>query len=391
LALETLVPFESAKKSGKAKMQITTKSSFLVTEFSSRKFVEIPTVQNWHTLYQHLGVSLLLNSANAEVMAHLGNQLMAIAEHAYPIHDNETLKEAARLLMTLPLSGEFRTAGNYYMGLYAVRQGSHEQARSIFENVIRLAAPDLKARALVSFGSVYQSEGDLESALRISFDAANAASLNDCRSPVPFVMAMTNIAIIHSVQGDGRQALEALESIYPLAQLIGHHYPQQYYTYFNRLAVELGEAGRFEEAANVINRVLRSPIARAYPAWFETRQEIIEKAGRASRSRVVILRTRLRKRTDRENILYLADSNHRRRVEPEASSNLDIQQRTGRVLKFRKAKKPTAFEALRQADPSQLNRKQKIIRIVDLITGDLSNEKLDKILNSVIIIASGPS
>ena len=82
------------------------------------------------------------------------------------------------------------------------------------------------------------------------------------------------IAVVRSIQGDHKQALDDLERLFPMAQAIGKYYPAFYYEYLNSLAIELGEVGRINEVHRVCRITLASPFAAAYSEFTETHNEI---------------------------------------------------------------------------------------------------------------------
>jgi hypothetical protein len=95
-------------------------------------------------------------------------------------------------------------------------------------------------------------------------------------------------AVINSKEGNHGDAVGLLENIFPLARQMRSWQPHVYHDYLNSLAVELCEVGRLEEARNISQIVLASPLAPAYPEWRETRDEIELRGWRASRSVVAV-------------------------------------------------------------------------------------------------------
>ena len=90
------------------------------------------------------------------------------------------------------------------------------------------------------------------------------------------------MAVVKAKEGFHAHALKDLENLIPLLRFAE---PHTYYDCLNSLSVELGEAGRIEEAQKVCRIVLASPYAFAYPEWRETANEI---ALRGYKSRSVI-------------------------------------------------------------------------------------------------------
>jgi tetratricopeptide (TPR) repeat protein len=375
---------DGAKNSGNANMQIAAKNSFLVTDFPSSKS-GIRCFSNCPKLYQQLAVSLIVKGANERASRDLGNKLVAIAEYAYPIQDNEALEEAALLMMALPLAGGYRIIGAYYLGLCAIRTLDFAEARRILSYVASCSIPTYRARALNSLGRVYLREGNVPLALESTLESTRIASSGGVLDTMPLMVAQLNLAIIDSVVGNHKRSLRDLEDLFPIVETMGLSYPQEYFSYFNSLALEMGEAGRFQEARNVIDRVLRSPIAHAYPDWFATRDEIIEKEGRAPGKFVAFGTTAF----EPDNVLHLPAPTESVGSLPPASTG-----RGATILKFKKPKgwKGTSMAAPKesgeQGNPKGLNRKQKVIKIVDIVTRDLTEEQLQRILDSITKIAS---
>ncbi|MFP5265659.1 MAG: hypothetical protein ACLGJB_27565 [Blastocatellia bacterium] len=59
-----------------------------------------------------------------------------------------------------------------------------------------------------------------------------------------------------------------------LIPALRHAEPRPYYDFLNSYAVELGEAGRTQEARHICRLVLASPFTHAYPEWQETAQDL---------------------------------------------------------------------------------------------------------------------
>lgn len=153
--------------------------------------------------------------------------------------------------------------GQYYLGWCAYRKG--EDARAIFEQTISKSTT-YKIKGLIALAAAEARNGDSDSELECYTEAAKYA---DCHTTL--VTSLRAIAVIKAREGCHRQALKDLENITPLVYRAS---PKAYFDYLNSLAVELGEAGRKDEARNVIGHVLASPYAYAYPEWRETADEL---------------------------------------------------------------------------------------------------------------------
>ncbi len=206
----------------------------------------------------------------------MGKGLVKAAEIAQSFRRDEQVEEIASALCGLPIR-EFQLIGQYYLGWCAYRRG--ENARSIFENIIEKS--DLyRAKALWSLAAVEAGRGDFEAELKYFNE-----SLRYAADPGTLVELYRGIAIVKAKEGFHQKALKDLEGLGPML-----HYakPRVYYDCLNSLAVELGVAGRAEEARNICKVVLGSPFAPAYSEWRETAEEVRE----SSRSFVALNSTR---------------------------------------------------------------------------------------------------
>ncbi len=145
----------------------------------------------------------------------------------------------------------------------------------------------------------------------------------------------------------------------------------------NSYAVELGEAGRIEEAANISKIVLASPFAFAYPEWRETGQELALK-GYKSRSVISVLKPAL----DKDNVVPLPV------VE---SSPSPIQKGSARVLSYmdwtkNMVKEPNGDD---EKDIESMSDKDIFFEIMNLTSeDDITRKQLQEILNAVRKITS---
>jgi hypothetical protein len=69
-----------------------------------------------------------------------------------------------------------------------------------------------------------------------------------------------------------------------MARVVASRFPSLWCDFHNSLAVELMEAGEFEEARYACDVALRSPFAPLYPEWSETARDLDIKTRRRSRS-----------------------------------------------------------------------------------------------------------
>jgi len=192
----------------------------------------------------------------------LGNRLIREAETAYAFRQTDRVEELGLILSNISIK-EYSLIGQYYLGWCAYRKG--ENAQSIFEQVIT-KSKTYKIKGLISLAAVEAGKGDYARELELYTEAAKHAD-----NHTNLLTSLRAIAVVKAKEGYQRQALKDLESIAPL---IHHASPKTYFDYLNSLAVELGQAGRKEEARNIIKHVLASPFAPAYPEWQETAREL---------------------------------------------------------------------------------------------------------------------
>lgn len=218
----------------------------------------------------------------------LGRQLAAIARHAYLSRQIDAVAQATQLMLALPISNRLKSFARYYQALCTWRQGDIDRARQLLEPVVEEATPQYRARALQLIGLTHQRRGELDAALPFYLSAGSIAASCDV---LTLAESQKMIAVVRSIHGDHKQALAALENLFPLVRAIAKYYPATYYDFLNSLAVELGEVGRISEADAALTIALASRLAPAYPEWSETRQELEAKRASATPSVVAVNRT----------------------------------------------------------------------------------------------------
>jgi hypothetical protein len=189
----------------------------------------------------------------------LGNRLVKLAEQARDFRQGSAMKEAAQALLNIPLK-PFQAIGLYHLGLYQHRNG--DDAQRIFEQVADDAPTKYRAIAMLSLGATHNRKQDYAAELYWRVESSKI---------FPSLEALRSMAVIKSHEGYHKQALRDLENLQPLLK---HAEPLSYYDHLNSLAVELGHAGRLEEARNICKAVLASPFAFAYREWQETAEDL---------------------------------------------------------------------------------------------------------------------
>jgi tetratricopeptide (TPR) repeat protein len=257
-----------------------------ISSSSSGGFSALQNVSTQHSYYQRLIYSLLSRSIyTAEGFEYLGRELADIARHANFARQMDAVEQVSQIMLALPISTQLKNVARHYQALCAKQKGDFESTRKLLERVIGEATPQYRARALQVIGATYYEQGKINAALPFYVAAGKAAI--DC-APMTLAGSQQMIAIVRSIHGDHKRALDDLERLFPLAQAIGKYYPAFYYDFLNSLAVELGEVGRINEARNICQITLASPFAQAYPQWVETHDEIEAKRTCATPSVVAV-------------------------------------------------------------------------------------------------------
>jgi tetratricopeptide (TPR) repeat protein len=216
----------------------------------------------------------------------LGQQLTAVARHAYLAKQMNAVEQASQVMLALPISNQLESIGRYYQALCRWQQGDTDSARQ-FERAAEEAPPQYRARALQALGLTYHKRGEPDAALPF-YLAAGKASANCDLLTLAESQWMT--AEVRSIHGDHKQALAELERLFPLVSAVAKYYPAAYYDFLNSLAVELGKVGRISEAEAACAITLASPLAALHPNWRETRDEIAAKRVSATPSVVAVKR-----------------------------------------------------------------------------------------------------
>jgi hypothetical protein len=236
-------------------------------------------------LQRSINAALARNLYTREGFELLGRQLAAIAHHAYFARQMDTVEQASRLMLALPLSKELKSVAQYYQALCFKRKGDFKSAHQLLKKVVDEALSPFHGQALLSIGATYFDSGDTESAAPFFLTAARVASEGNLQT---FVTAQRMIAVVRSIYGDHQRALVDLERLFPISRAIAKNYPTCYYDFLNSYAIELGEVGRIAEAQNVCAVTLASPLAVAYPEYKQTRDELKAKRTAATPSVVAV-------------------------------------------------------------------------------------------------------
>ena len=370
-------------------MEIATNRSFVLTELSSfEKLADLHAAIRHGEFYQVIAAALIEAGQIRHGYKRLGVRLATIAEHAYTVRRTDLLGSLSLAMLSLPLGSEFEGVGRYYQALSLQRFGTGEleSATGLLEIVATAAPIHYRLRAMQSLGTNLFYKGDLTGALSFSTEATCFASRQRCYAPWATVVTQKDMAVIASQDGNHKGALALLENLLPLASEVRYSRPHIYCHYLNSLAVELVEAGRFEEAERACRVVLASPFAGAYPEWHETYRELEVRRGcRASRSSIAgservwastnVLALPVRRRSDTTQGRVSSESN----LEP------------ARVLSFQARKDKMTEESIDvSAIREQIKRmsmQDKLLRLFQLASSEgLTAEQIDEILETAEIV-----
>ena len=308
--------------------KVTTNNRFLMDEFSYREWTEAGEAPGLGGLYHQTILRRAIGSLiTFREVNELGSRLVFLAEQAQVLRKFEALAGISDTLINLPLPPGYSSIGKYFRAVCLGRMSHHNLAlsTSLFDSVLIDAPAKYKVRALHSLGANATFMQDMQSGIRYYVEAARLA-MDEAFDPVMAVQSQRMTNVLKSWDGDHKGALIDLEALHPIARRVGAWHPFVYYDYLNSLAVELGNAGRIEEAANASNFVLASPLAPVYPEWKETREEIRLKAQRAFRSSLGVSASSLRPRRELSQAVSSEahDSNRIRSSQLSRATSLDL-------------------------------------------------------------------
>jgi hypothetical protein len=208
------------------------------------------------------------NSFQDELWA---KRMIAMADVAYAQKRNHELQSLGQLL---ELTGRYKIIGAYYRGLAALESGSGDlnHAQRLLEQASEYAQAQYRAKAILSLGAIEGYRGNISAELQ-HYERALRIEQADYYTRIETSRA---VALIHSLEGDHRRAVEHLESLHPVARHFARLNPRMYFDLLNSLAVEYAECGRIEEAEAAIRPVIVSPLARSIEEYRQTAAEIAE-------------------------------------------------------------------------------------------------------------------
>ena len=194
----------------------------------------------------------------------LGDRIVEAIKLAQAFRQVEKVVELSQILVNNPIK-EFQVIGQYYL-VWSKYRGRENQPQML-ERIIE-QSKTYKAKALTFRGALSFYQGKLDESLFFYTE-----SLKSRPTVSEYLLSVKEIAVIKSIEGFKESALKDLETLLPLFK---YAEPLAAFDVLNSYAVELGEAGRKYEARSVINHVLASPLADAYPECHATAQELME-------------------------------------------------------------------------------------------------------------------
>jgi hypothetical protein len=153
--------------------------------------------------------------------------------------------------------------------------GEPGRYREAILGVVDHILPGYRARAILGLADSYYLGGDFGQSASLAIDAARVA--REEQDYLTRCAALRHLAVIRSIHGDHNGSLKDLERLLPVVRSVAGPCSPEYYAHLNSIAVELGEAGRLEEANAAVDVALRSPFSANYPGWRETKLELAAK------------------------------------------------------------------------------------------------------------------
>ncbi len=370
-------------------MQTAANNNLFFTGRSSfKRLLDFYKTTNQGAFYQQIALEIIKGCNSAQSRNDLAEQLVFIADNAYYLRRKAIIQQASQLLFNL--DGSYDEIALYYQALSVKREGRIDQARTLMERVADRAPLVYQARALLSLGTFSYETGDNESALRFYAETIRAEAISKQPNIMTVAQAHWMSAVTKSVDGDHNGVLDDLIKVKPMFIMISSRYPVFYYKFMNSLAVELGEVGRLDEALSVARAAAASPYAADYPEMRETLDELMQKSRRPSRSMVAVsppapMAGNVVSLPAVQRTFYGGFKTYEASVPHQA-----------RVFKFKdyiklikdarhvaedKLQAAVELKESRLEDLRRLTTKQKLLRIMDLMSDDrITDNKLLKIL-----------
>ncbi|MFP5262506.1 MAG: hypothetical protein ACLGJB_11430 [Blastocatellia bacterium] len=280
----------------------------------------------------------------------LGNRIINRIKIARAFRQTDVVRQLSSILINFPVR-EYQLIGEYYEVWCDYRESKCRT--EVLEKIIE-QSKTYKTKALFSLAAFEGRKGRIETSFHLYEE-----SLKTAPTVSEQIEVLRSIAVLKAGEGFHTSSLKDLESILPF---IHHSEPLAYYDFLNSYAIELGEAGRIEEAQNVSRLTLASPYAFAYPEWRETEQDLALR-GYKSRSSV-------RVKTIPGNLLYLP--------EREVSDTPVIQDEDARLFDLEEwkekkmVKEPNGDD---ETNPDKMTEQDMVMKLIQMLTTGGGDEK----------------
>ncbi|MGH9760725.1 MAG: hypothetical protein ACREAC_07770, partial [Blastocatellia bacterium] len=209
-----------------------------------------------------------------ENAAAIGRFLLRLARQSRVTRRFDLVEQISNLIIkSLPGNHFVQVANCYKAECEHLRTGSAE-TKAQLESAIDIAPARFRSSGLLNLACSYLSRGEVGAFAEASREALKASRDID---PLSEIQALRHLAVARAIGGDHRGSLSLLESLLPTSRALGSWYPADFYNHLNSVAMEMGEAGRTDEADRLIEIVLRSSFAPRYPEWHDTKLEIATK------------------------------------------------------------------------------------------------------------------
>jgi hypothetical protein len=203
------------------------------------------------------------------------------ARQAYYQRNYHQVADYSEKLLNLSPRSEF--AGLYFQTLSISQHGSGAslETQSRYERLAKEAPPAIQAAAILALGLKALKSNQLDEAKRLLTESYRASVVNNC-APITAIQTQSALSTLCSLQGNHQTSAQMLEQLLPDILILGKAFPAYMGVELNNYAYELSQLGEFRKASQLIDSVLSSPYASAYPEWQETAEEI-QQAQAASR------------------------------------------------------------------------------------------------------------
>jgi hypothetical protein len=209
------------------------------------------------------------------------------ARQAYYQRNYRKLAHYSEQLINLSPRSEF--AGLYFQTLSISQHGTGAslETQNRYERLANDAPPAIQAAAILALGLKAIKSNQLDEAKRLLTESYRASVVNNC-APITAIQTRSALSTLYSIEGNHQTSAQLLEWLLPDLMILGKAFPAYLGVELNNYAYELSQLGEYHKATRLINSVLSSPYASAYPEWQETAQEIRQAQTESRRHRASV-------------------------------------------------------------------------------------------------------